>query len=54
MLRAAASEDVGAAFGASGPLLVYAVGALALTLAAVATRRSVRLPKVAGGRAVAA
>lgn len=54
MLRAAASGDAGAAFGAAGPLLVYAAGALALTLAAVAARRSVRLPKVAGGRAVAA
>ncbi|MFE4949404.1 YhgE/Pip domain-containing protein [Leifsonia sp. NPDC056665] len=54
MLRAAANGDVGGAFGASGPLLVYAVGALALTLAAVAARRSVRVPRVAGGRAVAA
>ncbi len=53
MLRAAATGDVGAAFGAVGPLLVYAVGALALTLAAVAARRSVRVPKVAGGAVVA-
>ncbi len=51
MLRAAAGGDAGAAFGAVGPLLVYAVAGLALTLAAVAARRSVRLPRVARGRA---
>lgn len=53
MLRAAATGDAGTAFGASGPLLVYVVAGLALTLAAVAARRSVRLPRVAGGHAVA-
>ncbi|MCI0157236.1 hypothetical protein KNO15_11070 [Leifsonia shinshuensis] len=47
MLRAAAGGDAATAFGAVGPLLVFAVAALAVTLAAVAARRSVRLPRVA-------
>ncbi|KQR53382.1 hypothetical protein ASF88_00325 [Leifsonia sp. Leaf336] len=53
LLRSAASGDVGGAFGTVGPLLVYAVAALALTLAAVAARRSVRLPRLARSTAAA-
>jgi putative membrane protein len=54
MLRSVATGDAAGAWGAAGLLLVYAVGALALTFAAVAARRNVRVRDVVGSRAVAA
>lgn len=53
LLRSVATGDVSAAWGCTGPLLVYAAGGVVLTLAAVAARRSVRLRDAVAGRAVA-
>ena len=47
LLRSAATGDAAGAWGAAGLLLVWAAGALALTLAAVAARRTVRLGEAA-------
>ncbi|MBW8871932.1 MAG: hypothetical protein JF618_07110 [Leifsonia sp.] len=50
LVRSAAVGDAPAAWGAAGLLLVWAVGGLALTFAAVAARRNVPLREIATGR----
>ncbi|MEV8213158.1 hypothetical protein [Leifsonia sp. NPDC077715] len=54
LLRAAGTGDAAGAWGSVGLLLVWAAGALVLTLAAVAARRNVRLRDTVPARAEAA
>jgi len=53
LLRSAATGDSGGAWSAAGLLLIWALGAVALTFAAVASRRTVRLRDAAPGHAAA-
>ncbi|WP_285115246.1 hypothetical protein [Leifsonia sp. fls2-241-R2A-40a] len=54
LLRSAATGDAASAWASAGLLLVWLVGAFALTFAAVAGRRSVRLRDVVPARAATA